>query len=67
MVDRNISYCLYFVSFRDDDVAITLDITQMIEAVQLQGIQLFSVRLGPIDKQAVNSLVSETLVSFDLN
>lgn len=67
MVDRNICYCSYFVSFRDDNAAITLDITQMIEAVKVQGIQLFSVRLGPIDKQAVKSLVSETLVSFDIN
>ena len=63
MVDKNIVYCLYFVSFRDNNAAITGDITRMIETVQAQGLQLFNIRLGPIDKETVNTLVSETLVS----
>lgn len=61
MTDRNTLYCLYFLSFRDNNAAI-FDVTRMIEAVQARGLQLFNIRLGAIDKGAVNSLVSETLV-----
>lgn len=62
-MDRSNTHCMYFVSFRDDDAPVTLGITRMIEAVQDQGLQLFNIRLGPVDKDTINTLVSETLVS----
>jgi hypothetical protein len=63
MMDRSNTHCMYFVRFRDDDAPVTLGITQVIEAVQDQGLQLFNIRLGPVDKDTINTLVSETLVS----
>lgn len=65
MIDRNVGYCVYFVSFRDDDAVITRDIQQMIQAIQAQNLQLFSIKLGPIDRDTANSMVSRILVSFD--
>lgn len=32
---------------------------------EAQGLQFFNIRLGPIDKETVNTLMSKTLVSVD--
>ena len=65
MIDRNVSYCVYFVSFRDDDEVTTYNINQTIGAIQAQNLQLFSIKLGPINKDTANNLVSRILVSIE--
>ena len=64
MLDHSIQYCSYYISYRDSDAEIMDNINQLIECIQVQGhSQFYSIRVGPIAKEAVNTLVSESLVS----
>lgn len=37
------------------------NITRMLEGVQMQGLQNYTIRIGPMGKEAINACVSETL------
>eukprot|EP00804_Cyclotella_cryptica_P023452 CCRYP_012112-RA/>CCRYP_012112-RA protein AED:0.05 eAED:0.05 QI:1315/1/1/1/0.75/0.55/9/220/927 len=59
--DRRTRYCLYCASYRDTDPGKCRKITDMIDAIHDQGAQLWSIKLGPIEKESVDCLVSESL------
>jgi predicted ATPase len=64
IVDPTIKFCSYYLSYRDSSAAdANIPIENMIKGIQVQGLQIYCIRMGPIGKEAVNALVSETLVS----
>lgn len=62
MMDRSIQYCSYYISYRDSDTDTMNQIEKMKDNVQSLGLQLYNIRVGPMGKEAANSLVSETFV-----
>ena len=67
MTDRDITYCSYYLSYRDCDGQMFGNITSMIESIKAQVLEVYKICLGPMAKEDVNCLVSETLVSVVSN
>ena len=66
IMDKTTRYCLFLCSYRYNDSDPNDHVTAMFDRIQVQGAQLLSIRLGSSEKEAVNSLVSETLVSSNV-
>ena len=66
MMDHSIQHCSYYISYRDSDANIMNNIKRMLEDVQSQGLNMYTIRLGPMSKESVNTLVSQTLVSISV-
>lgn len=64
LTDSKIRYCLFCMTYRDSDVQPKL--TEMVEDLfkKEEEVLVWSVSLGPIEKEYVNCLVSEALVSL---
>ena len=59
-LDSKIRHCLFCVSYRDNESEPKL--TDVTEKLQSLGVQLWDIKLGLIEKESVNQLISESLV-----
>lgn len=62
MLDSKIRYCLFGMSYRDTDVQSKL--IETIKELENAEVLIWRVTLGPIEKESIDTLVSETLVSL---
>ncbi|KAL7554753.1 hypothetical protein ACHAWF_018292 [Thalassiosira exigua] len=61
ITDPDIRHCLFVVVYRDNESAPAQRLKELLHGMQEQGVSLISIKIGPIDKECVNSLVSEAL------
>ena len=61
LAEREMRYCYFIVSYRDDDALLTPRVTETLDAIRVQGVGVQTIGLGPIEKQSVVTLVSEAL------
>ena len=61
VTDPDMRYILFVGVYRDNQLSSTQRMKKLLHAMQEQGVSLMSIKIGPIDKDCVNSLVSETL------
>jgi len=60
VADQDIRYCFCIICYRDDDKFTPL-VTNMLNGVNGQGISVQTITLGPIERESVNTLISEAL------
>lgn len=61
MTYPDIKHFLFLGSYRDNEVGLDHPLLEELSALQEQGISIVSVKVGPIEKEHVNYLVSDAL------
>lgn len=61
VTDPDIKYILFVMVHRDIEESSTRRLKRLFYGMQEQGITLMSIKIGPIEKDCVNTLLSETL------
>lgn len=61
VTDPDIKYCLFVGAHRDNQSSATKTLKTLLRGVQERGVSLMSIRVGPIERESVNELISETL------
>ena len=61
VTDPDIKYCLFVGVYRDNLSNAAQRLKKLLYGMQEQGVSLISIRVGPIEKESVNALISETL------
>lgn len=52
---------LFLGSYRDNEVDRSHPLTCTLQAIQEQGVNAVTIKLGPLERESVNELISETL------
>lgn len=60
VTDPDIQYCLYVGCYRGNEIG-AQNIMPIIDDIKKQGVHLFTIHLGPFEKETVNRLVSESM------
>lgn len=62
LVDPDIKYLLLFGAYRDDEVvSMSHPLMETIREIQQCGVNFVSIKLGQIEKESINSLISDAL------
>ncbi|KAL7470461.1 hypothetical protein ACHAXS_010701 [Conticribra weissflogii] len=61
MTDPDIKHFLFIGCYRDSEVGLTHPLTSNLNDIQDQGINVVTIKVGQIEKECVNSLVSDAL------
>lgn len=61
VMDPDIRYCLFLGSYRNNADADELGVAKTLDSIQRAGVRLSSLKLSSIEKESVNSLISEIL------
>lgn len=61
ITDPDIRYCLFVMAHRDDQSNSAKRLKKLLYGMQDQGVSLMSIKIGAIEKDSVNTLLSETL------
>ena len=61
MTDPDIKHFLFLGCYRENEVGLSHPLTAKLNDIQEQGINVITIKVGPIEKECVNSLVSEAL------
>jgi len=61
MTDPDIQHFLFLGCYRDNEVKLSHPLTEKLHALQEQGISIIPIKIGPIEKECVNKLLSEVL------
>lgn len=61
VTDPDIKYCLFVGVYRDNQSSSTKRLKKLLYGMQEQGVSLMSIKIGPMEKESINTLISETL------
>ena len=61
VTDPDIKYCLFVGVYRDNQPSSTNRLKKLLYGMQEQGVSLMSIKIGPMEKDCINTLLSETL------
>ena len=61
VTDPDIAYCLFVGVYRDNESSATQRLKKLLCGIQEQGVSVMSMGIGPIEKESVNTILSETL------
>eukprot|EP00804_Cyclotella_cryptica_P017947 CCRYP_001294-RA/>CCRYP_001294-RA protein AED:0.11 eAED:0.11 QI:0/1/0.75/1/0.57/0.5/8/387/881 len=61
LTDPDIHHFLFLGTYRDNEVSLSHPLTEKMNDLQQNGVHVVTIKLGPIEKECANSLVSEAL------
>mmetsp|Transcript_22604 Transcript_22604/g.49001 ORF Transcript_22604/g.49001 Transcript_22604/m.49001 type:complete len:889 (-) Transcript_22604:208-2874(-) len=61
VTDPDIRYCLFIGVHRDNQSSSTNRVKKLLHGIQEQGVSFMAMRIGPIEKESINTILSETL------
>ncbi|KAL7542862.1 hypothetical protein ACHAXR_012160 [Thalassiosira sp. AJA248-18] len=61
MADPDVHHFLFLGSYRDSEVGQSHPLTGTLSAIKKQGTQVISIKVGPVEKETVDALLSEAL------
>ncbi len=61
VTDPDVHHFLFLGTYRENEVNLSHPLTTRLNAIQEQGVSIVTVKVGPIEKECVNDLVSEAL------